>query len=56
MTNLQEFKSLQQEEPHQGFARWFDLAVEAWLRHTTDELNVQELRHPRWFVSRHEAA
>ncbi len=33
-----------------------DRAVEAWLRRTRDELNVQEARHPRLFVSRKAAA
>jgi len=56
MANVQELEAVKRREPDKGFVRWFDRAVEAWLRHTTDELNVQESRHPRWFVSRREAA
>ena len=47
---------IETDESGRPVLRWFDRAVEAWLRHTTDELNIQEARHPRWFVSRREAA
>ncbi|HZP77257.1 MAG TPA: hypothetical protein VFB45_14025 [Pseudolabrys sp.] len=53
--------ALQQPERESELAgsvvlRWFDHAVEAWLRQTRDELSLQETKHPRWFVSRREAA
>ena len=56
MTDLQQSELIEPRESAKPVLHLFDLAVEAWLRHTSDELNVQESRHPRWFVARREAA